>query len=86
MTPPMHQRDHLVKSAHKSEVCHSERSAAESKNLRTFEIFQLKSVRRSFDSLRSLRMTYREISASIEPKTYSQMVGGVMSPPYEYIV
>ena len=42
---------------HKVKICHSERSIAESKNLRISLIFAVKSVPRSFDSLRSLRMT-----------------------------
>ena len=38
-------------------LCHSERSVAESKNLRTNTTYAVKLVPRSFDSLCSLRMT-----------------------------
>ena len=37
-------------------------------------------MRRSFDSLRSLRMTYLEVFVSIWPKGYSQMVGQKYNP------
>ena len=40
-----------------SPYCHSERGYAESKNLRIYGLLCITLVRRSFDSLRSLRMT-----------------------------
>ena len=39
-------------------MCHLERNEVESRDLRTFETFYVKSVRRSLDSLRSLGMTF----------------------------
>ena len=39
-------------------LCHLERNEVESRDPRTFGMFQVKSVRRSLDSLRSLGMTF----------------------------
>ena len=38
-------------------ICHSERNGVKSRDLRIFNMYKVKLVRRSFDSLRSLRMT-----------------------------
>ena len=51
----------------------------ESRDLRTLGIIAVKSVRRSFDSLCSLRMTY-----PIQLNN-RYLVGGGMTPPYAYI-
>ena len=69
------QRKHLDKSkfrlsafvskndnTHKVKICHPERSVAESKDLRILLTFAVNSVRRSFGSLRSLRMTAALVS------------------------
>ena len=42
---------------HRVKTCHPERSVAKSKDLRISITFAVKFVPRSFDSLRSLRMT-----------------------------
>ena len=60
----------------KPKICHPERNEVESRDLRTVDTCQLKSVRRSFDSLRSLRMTNFKILAFLE-NTQSRYVSAV---------
>ena len=57
----------------------------ESRDLRINDTFTLKSARKSFDSLCSLRMTKSKCLAPIIPHKIYYLVGGVMTPPYDDI-
>ena len=50
--------------------------------MRINDAYTVKLVRRSFDSLRSLRMTASRCVATIEQLKICYLVGGVMTPPY----
>ena len=52
----------------------------ESRDLRIIETYQVKLVRRSLDSLRSLGMTRTLISALFAESACRLLVGGVMTP------
>ena len=54
----------------------------ESKDLRTSLRYYVSVVRRSFDSLCSLRMIYNRYLFINHQLRYRWLVGGVMTPPY----
>ena len=58
------------------QVCHPERNEVESRDLRTFDVFQLKSVRRSFDSRMLLCDCHRQSFVIFAALCSLRMTGG----------